>query len=68
MVEISGKTLIEDLIGTYPQAVGVLIELGLPCVVCGEPFWGTLADLARQKDFDEAAIAGLVSTLRSRLV
>lgn len=52
---------IDDLIRRYPDAVGFLIKRGLPCVVCGEPFWGTLAELAGQKGFNEEQIDALVT-------
>ncbi len=58
---ITGETTIEDLLKAYPDTVGFLIDRGLPCVVCGEPFWGTLADLARQKGWDEEGISRLVN-------
>jgi hypothetical protein len=51
---------IEDLIKANPDAVGFLIRHGLPCVVCGEPFWGTLAELAGQKGWDSGRIDALV--------
>jgi hypothetical protein len=57
---IDAGILIEDLIERYPGAVGFLIEHGLPCVVCGEPFWGSLAELARDKGWDDAKIDELV--------
>jgi len=57
---IQADIKIDDLIGRYPDAVGFLIKKGLPCVVCGEPFWGTLAELARQKGFNEEQINALV--------
>ena len=59
MIDASIK--IDDLIRQYPDAVGYLIKKGLPCVVCGEPFWGTLAELAGQKGFNEEQINVLVT-------
>ena len=51
---------IEDLIQDYPEAVRFLIDNNLPCVVCGEPFWGTLEELARQVNWDDDKIDALV--------
>jgi hypothetical protein len=51
---------IEDLIQDYPGAVRFLIDNNLPCVVCGEPFWGTLEELARQENWDDDKIYALV--------
>lgn len=57
---IDAGILIEDLIERYPDAVGFLIEHGLPCVVCGEPSWGSLSELARDKGWNDAKIDELV--------
>jgi len=58
---INADIKIDDLISLYPDAVGFLIKKGLPCVVCGEPFWGTLAELAQQKGFNDSEIEALVT-------
>lgn len=54
-MEIGPKTDVTELIETWPGAVKVLIRLGLPCLVCGEAFWGTLEELCSQygKDVGE---------------
>lgn len=57
---------IEDLIEAYPDAVGFLVEEGLPCVVCGEPFWGTLRELAEQKGLGEQQLQALVTRFNLR--
>lgn len=64
---IKKDILIEDLIRTYPQAVRFLIDNHLPCVVCGEPFWGTLEELARQEGWDSERIETLVTTFNGQL-
>ena len=51
---------IEELVGNYPGVVRFLIDNNLPCVVCGEPFWGTLEELARQENWDDEKIDALV--------
>lgn len=61
MAAISRDIPIEDLVKAYPDAVGFLIRHDLPCVVCGEPFWGTLAELAGQKGWDTERIDALVA-------
>jgi len=58
---IKADIKIDDLIRQYPDAVGFLIKKGLPCVVCGEPFWGTLAELAAQKGFSNKQIDALLA-------
>lgn len=57
---ISRAGTIDDLRQEHPDLVRFLIEHDLPCVVCGEPFWGTLEELARQKNWDSARIDALV--------
>jgi hypothetical protein len=65
-VSITKDMAIEELIKAYPQAVGLLIEEGLPCVVCGEPFWGTLDELARQKNWDDSKIEKLIEIIKGK--
>jgi hypothetical protein len=57
---IDADIKIEDLIRKHPDAVKFLIAHDLPCVVCGEPFWGTLRELCRQKSWDDDRIGALV--------
>ncbi|MDH3252607.1 MAG: DUF1858 domain-containing protein [Ignavibacteria bacterium] len=58
------KTIdIDDLIYDHPGFVRHLIRRGLPCLVCGEPTWGTLEHLARDKGFTDEAIDNLVDEL-----
>ena len=61
---ITKDTTIDKMIEACPKAVGLLIEEGLPCVVCGEPFWGTLGELAAQKGWDDSRIDRLTEKLR----
>ena len=63
---ISRAEAIDDLCQAHPELVGFLIEHGLPCVVCGEPFWGTLEELARDKGWDDARIDALVGEFNRR--
>jgi len=60
---ITKQSLIEDLIKAYPDLVSFLIKEGLPCVICGEPFWGTIEALARQKNWDDTKIDNLVDKM-----
>ena len=46
MSSITAEISIDDLLDILPEANGYLIEQGIPCLVCGEAFWGSLADLA----------------------
>ncbi len=53
MPRITGSTSIDDLLELLPEANGYLIEQGLPCLVCGEPFWGSIGDLARRRGIED---------------
>lgn len=59
-MSIKRDILIEDLIQEHPGTVRFLIDNNLPCVVCGEPFWGTLEELARQENWADDKIDALV--------
>jgi hypothetical protein len=56
---ITAGTSVEELLERYPWANGVMIRLGLPCIRCGEPFWGTLGELVKKygRDIDEVLTA-----------
>lgn len=62
---ISKDISIEDLVSRLPQAVNVLRENGLACIVCGEPVWGTLEEFAKQKGFSDDDIAILLDKLNA---
>lgn len=65
--DISPDITIEELIDHYPAANAFLIGRGLPCIVCGEPVWGTLKQLAQDKKLNEDQILQLVEDLKSHL-
>jgi hybrid cluster-associated redox disulfide protein len=56
MDKIKKDMSVEDLIDAYPQTVQIFIQLGLPCLVCGEPFWGTVEELARKYNADPDSV------------
>jgi hypothetical protein len=64
--DFTRETSVEDLVELFPKAIGMLIERGLPCVVCGEPFWGSIAELAAQKGWDAPRIDRLVTDLNDQ--
>jgi len=53
MATITTGTSIEELLELLPEANGYLIEQGLPCLVCGEPFWGSVGDLAAKHGVED---------------
>lgn len=40
---------IEELVDQIPEAPAVLRRFGIVCIQCGEPVWGTLEELAKEK-------------------
>jgi len=49
VVEISTDTPVEDLVREFPEAAIALRRFGLVCIQCGEPYWGTLGELAADR-------------------
>ena len=45
-MSIDGKILIEDLVREYPEAIKVFTKHKMPCIICGEPLWGTIEENA----------------------
>ncbi len=48
-IEIGPDVRIEELVEALPEAVGILSRHGIVCIRCGEPYWGTLGELAAEK-------------------
>lgn len=61
---IQKETLIEDLIRAVPESVRFLMKKGIKCIACGEPFWGTLEEVARGKGFSCEQIEQFVQELQ----
>lgn len=57
---------IEDLVEDYPFTVSFLREKGIVCIVCGEPVWGTLEEVAKSKKFNDKEIDQLVGELNEK--
>jgi len=64
MEKISEETRIEQLLSEYPLMSKTFIEYGLPCLICGEPFWGTIKELGDQH---AVSIADLLKRLNNEL-
>ncbi|MCX7798471.1 MAG: DUF1858 domain-containing protein [Melioribacter sp.] len=54
---------IEDLINLIPESVEFLMEKGIRCMQCGEPIWGTLESVAKDKGFSEKEIDNFILEL-----
>lgn len=40
---------IEEIVEKFPETVGPMQDMGVQCMVCGEPVWGTLEEKVREK-------------------
>ena len=65
--KITAESRVEEIVEKHPKAVGWLVHKGIICVVCGEPFWGTLGDLMGRKNIKnpEKLLVELNEFLRS---
>lgn len=62
-ITVTPSTTIEDLVNAIPEAVTYLMQHGIRCIRCGEPIWGTVADAAREKGFEDDDIRRFVDDL-----
>lgn len=46
---INADMTVEELIGVHPEIASLLAERDIVCIRCGEPYWGTLRELAGHK-------------------
>ncbi len=49
---ITRKSKIEDILRDFPEKTGIFVQMGIPCLVCGEPFWGTVEELCERYNVD----------------
>ena len=58
MSDISADVNVEELVEAHPKAISWLADRGIVCIRCGEPYWGSLRELAaaRSKDGDIDAL------------
>lgn len=65
---ITKEILIEELVQSIPNSVGYLMQNGIKCLACGEPIWGTLESVAKEKGFSDSDIQRFVEELNSLAV
>ncbi len=49
MTKIDKDTTIEEIVEEHPELVRPMQEMGIQCMVCGEPVWGTLEEKLKEK-------------------
>jgi methionine synthase II (cobalamin-independent) len=47
--KITKDMSMEELVESFPATIKPLQEMGVQCIVCGEPVWGTLEDSILRK-------------------
>jgi hypothetical protein len=60
---IEPTTSIEELLDVFPHAVSIMLRNDLPCLVCGEPVWGTIRELAERNGWSAGKLTTLVEEL-----
>lgn len=60
---------IEDIVDEFPQTIGPMQEMGVQCMLCGEPVWGTLGERIKEKELPDAdEILLLLNTVAAEVV
>jgi methionine synthase II (cobalamin-independent) len=54
---------IEELVRVHPFSVQYLMKHNIKCIACGEPIWGTLAEAASEKGYNEEELERFVADL-----
>jgi len=62
---IDKNTTIEELISLKPSTIPFLSKKGIVCVQCGEPIWGTILEVCKEKGFNDEEIENLIKELRN---
>ena len=60
---ITKDITIEELVDKIPESVHLLSKRGVICILCGEPVWGTLDELAKSKQLTNEQINEIVLEL-----
>ncbi len=60
---VTKNTSIEELVEELPASIDYLSKNKIQCVVCGEPIWGTLEEVALSKGFSQENIDVFVKEL-----
>lgn len=63
METITKSTYIEEILEIKPQAVSFLLDKGIACLVCGEPYWGTIEELVLKKGYSEEELEQFIEEL-----
>ncbi len=53
MAKIEADMTIEEIVEEFPQLIKPMQEMGIQCMVCGEPVWGTLKERIVEKGMED---------------
>ena len=53
---------VEDMVEKYPEAVKMLTSLGVICIQCGAPIWGTLREAVEAAGLDVKKVLNEVNS------
>ncbi len=53
MAKIEPEMTIEEIVEEYPQLIKPMQEMGIQCMICGEPVWGTLKERIEEKGMQD---------------
>ena len=59
--KITADMYVEDIVEKYPEAVKTLTRLGVICIQCGAPIWGTLQEAVEAAGLDVEEVLGEVN-------
>ena len=68
MRSITKKDEIEFILKGIPEALPYLMKKGVCGISCGEPSWGILESAAKEKEFTDAEVDGIVEDLNNILL
>ncbi|HHE54355.1 MAG TPA: DUF1858 domain-containing protein [Caldithrix abyssi] len=53
MAKIEADMTIEEIVEDFPELIKPMQEMGIQCMVCGEPVWGTLKERIVEKGMED---------------
>jgi hypothetical protein len=60
---LTRDTSVEDLVTILPDAVHYLMGKGIKAIACGQPVWGSLAEVAKGEGYTDPQIDAMVLDL-----
>jgi hypothetical protein len=64
---LTGSEPVDELLEQHPRASSWLARRGVVCTECGEPFWGSLAELCASKGIETERFGELLAELNALL-